>query len=79
MSSDHPEVDIKAPPCPNCGAKDVAAILYSHPGCAEEIHLDSETGHALIGAGADEYEKPPEWCCTRCNFQFGSGSATDAE
>lgn len=79
MSEQSPELDIKAPPCPNCGSREVAAILYSHPACSEEIHLDLESNQGVIGGSCDQYQRPPEWCCTRCNHQFGTCSVTDEE
>ena len=72
MNTESAVLEIKAPLCPNCGSDKVAAILYGHPACSEEISLDLESNQAVLGGCCENYEKAPEWCCTRCNKQFGA-------
>jgi|TARA_B100001971_G_C18204482_1_gene546704 hypothetical protein len=77
MSTESPVLDIKAPLCPNCGSVDVAAILYGHPACSEEINLDLESNQTVLGGCCEIYEKAPEWCCTKCNHQFGACASSE--
>lgn len=77
MSTESAVLEIKAPLCPNCGSDKVAAILYGHPACSEEINLDLESNQAVLGGCCENYEKAPEWCCTKCNHPFGAGVGND--
>jgi DNA-directed RNA polymerase subunit RPC12/RpoP len=58
----------KRHPCPRCGARDVAAILWGYPSYSEQLERDERAGELFIGGCMPG---PSRYRCNACRTEFG--------
>lgn len=58
--------------CPQCGGTKILPIVYGLPG-PELVEADAR-GEAVIG-GCLVSEDSPHWCCTGCEYRWGSAKS----
>lgn len=60
----------ETPPCPHCGATNVAKVIYGKPALTRKI-LEGMDAGTIISGGCMIHDGAPEWYCHSCRKDFG--------